>query len=199
MDAVVSGAWTESEAGPPGGAPPDQRTLLVGCMVTEPMSDSALREHSSEVAGAAAAAGDALKEKRYRLLIRRLRQRLVPAVWEAWGRPGASIVRLLRGSARLAAFRSCGRDSCSSDGAEKRRDARVAARIYAEWMMRLSAGLVRAVALHLDAHFHPVGGTVARGEYSRYVPIGGGSADVGIIGVTGHVRNSEPRFSFAMS
>ena len=46
-----------------------------------------------------------------------------------------------------------------------------------------------------------VAGTVARQRYSRFVPRGltGCALDQGLLGVTGHTRNAEPRFAFALA
>ena len=199
MDAVVTGAWGASVAGQ--GGVPDRRTLLVDCMVTEPMGVSNMREHkSSEVAGAAAAAGHRSKEQRYGALVvvDTTRQLLLPWVVETWGRHDPILLEFLKGTARVAAYRVCGRESCSSDGAEQRRDARVAGRIFTGWVQRLSAGVAQAMAEHLDGLFNPVGGTVARSGFGRWVP-SGAAADAGLVGVTGHVRNSEPRFAFSLA
>lgn len=199
MDLVVTGAWTASAAAGPGGVP-DRRTLLVDCMVAEPMGLTALRElKTAEKAGAAAEAGRRSKERRYgHLIADRTRQLLVPWAVETWGRFDPALLLLLQATARLAAFRESGRDSCSSDGAEQRRDARVCSRILRGWLMKLSAGLAVAVACHLDAEFFPVRGTAARSAFRQTAAGGGGTADTGLIGVTGWARNSEPRFSFLL-
>ena len=129
------------------------------------------------------------------------RQRLVPWVVETWGRHDSTMVELLKGAAQVAARRGVGRAACRDDAAEQRRDARVAASIFRTWQQRLSAGLVQAVAEHFDAQFCPVAGTVARQRYSRFVPRGltGCALDQGLLGVTGHTRNAEPRFAFALA
>ena len=123
------------------------------------------------------------------------RCRLVPFVVETWGRLSAPVVDLLKGTALLAARRECGRDSCATDDAESRRDARVAATILRGWVQRISAGIVATQAEQLDRLFHPLAGSVARQAYARFAPRGtGGGVDSGLLGVTGHARNAEPRY-----
>lgn len=199
MDVVVTGAVTPA-AGEPGG-PPDSRTLLVDFSITEPMGIEMLARESHCTAGAAAAVRRKEKETRYLRLLDSERQRLLPWTLETWGRHDEALVGFLRGAARIAAEMQ-ERPSTSSDDAEKRRVARVQASIFSTWMQRLSAGLAVAVAVHFDARFRPVGGTVARQAYRRFVPqemAGSCALDEGFIGVSGRARRMEPRFAFAMA
>jgi len=114
---------------------------------------------------------------------------------ETWGRLSTPAYELLKATALLAARRECGRDSCSTDDGEERRDAQVAATILRGWLQRVSAAVVAAQAEQLDRVLHPLAGSVARQAYARFAPRGtGGGVDCGLLGVTGHVRNAEPRF-----
>ena len=142
-----------------------------------------------------------LLARRYGTLIPdHTRMLLVPWVVETWGRHDPVLVLFLRNTARQAAQRSAGTERCSSDGAQERRDGRVAGFIYAGWMAALSAGIAVAVATQLERAFFPLGGTVAHGDIRRY-QVNGGQAidDSGLLGVTGRARNAEPRFAFAIA
>ena len=207
MDAVVSGAHCASASGP--GGEPELRTLLVDTTITEPMQTKAIagegiggrQQGSASVAGAAAAQGRKRKIERYGNLIPdHTRMLLVPWVVETWGRHDPVLVLFLRNTARQAAQRSAGTERCSSDGAQERRDGRVAGFIYAGWMAALSAGIAVAVATQLERAFFPLGGTVAHGDIRRY-QVNGGQAidDSGLLGVTGRARNAEPRFAFSIA
>jgi hypothetical protein len=74
----------------------------------------------------------------------------------------------------------------------------VAASIFRGWLQRISAQIAAAQAEHLDRHFYPISGVVARQAYAGFAARGGGvgtrSVDDGLLGVTGHVRNQEPRW-----
>ena len=195
MDIVVDGAWTGTPGKP--GEAPDRRRLLVDASMPEPMSVEATGPlHSWRVDGAAAAAAVRDKEKKYGNRIPDgTRSRLVPFVVETWGRLSTPAYELLKATALLAARRECGRDSCSTDDGEERRDAQVAATILRGWLQRVSAAVVAAQAEQLDRVLHPLAGSVARQAYARFAPRGtGGGVDCGLLGVTGHVRNAEPRF-----
>jgi hypothetical protein len=165
MDLVVDGAWTASKGGQPGAAP-DRRRLLVDASIAEPMSVVALESlHSWRQDGAAAAHAVKEKERRYGSLIADDSHcKLVPFVVETWGRVSETTMDLLKGTAALAAQRECERDSCDTDDAEARRDARVAAAILQGWVQQISGAVVAAQAEQLDRLFHPLAGTVCHAE-----------------------------------
>lgn len=196
MDVVVDGAWTGSAGAP--GAAPDRRRLLVDASVVEPMSVEALEKHHSwRSDGAATAASVKEKVERYDSLIAdRSRCRLLPLGVETWGRLSEPFLDVLKGTALLAARRECGRDSCSSDAAESRRDARLSAVILRGWIQRISAAIAVAEAEELDRLFHPLRGSMGRQAYARFAPRGGvsGGVDNGVVGCTAHVRNAAPRY-----
>jgi hypothetical protein len=205
MDAVVDGALVgpaPSAASPAaGGGSPDTRRLLVDFMVIEPTGVTLLAaKRTDTVAGAAAADGAAGKVRRYAPLVDTERCRLVPFVTETWGRLDSGLQAFLLGAARIAAFRVAGRDAASSDDAEKRRDARVAASVLRGWHICLSAGVARSVAEHLDRAFAPLGGTADRESTVARAPqgvFGGGSTGEGLLGRSGRARMRAPQLTFA--
>ena len=215
MDAVVTGASIPppppppppTAAASPALTPPsgaaDSRVLLVDFSVAEPLSSGALTRPSGashSCPGVAAELRRREKEARYLSLLDADRQRLVPWVVETWGRHDAPLVEMLRGAAQLAAEERLA-PSAPDDAAESRRIARIAASVFSTWMQRLSAGIVVAVAEHFDARFRPLRGTVSRQAFRSLVPSGlaGRCAlDQGLLGVSGHLRSMEPRFSFVL-
>ena len=162
------------------------------------------QEPAYRVNGAAAAGRRKEKERRYAAAVaaNSSRLRLIPWIVELWGRHDAPLLEFLKGAATIAGRRVGHREACGDEAAEARRDDRVAGSIFRSWQQHLSAGLVKAAAEHFDSLFFPIGGTVARQRgYSRYIPRGmRGSCplDQGLLGVSGHTRNAEPRFAFAM-
>jgi hypothetical protein len=198
MDVVAVGVTAPAapSAGP--GAAPDARDLLVDFSVVEPCGRTALLAGSHAEAGVAAVARRGEKERRYGALLDPARQRLLPWVVETWGRHDPQLVLFLRGAARLAAEARLA-PQAADDAAAARLLARVAASIFSTWMQRLSAGVVVAVAEHLDARFRPLRGVAARQAFRGVVPRGleGRCAlDHGLVGPGGQVRSMEPRFGF---
>ena len=156
-------------------------------------------KHTATVAGAAAGEGAESKRRRYGHLVDTHRCRLVPFVAETWGRLDAGLEAFLLGAARVAAYRAAGRESASTDDAEKRRDARVAASVLRGWRIRLSAGIARSSAEHLDRSLAPLGGTAERQSLANRAPwgvFGGGSTGEGPLGRSGRARNRAPQLSF---
>jgi hypothetical protein len=161
-----------------------------------------MRRGSHTTAGVAAEMRRKEKENRYGSLIDQERHRLVPWVVETWGRHDDWVMEFLRGVAGVAAEAQERPSAAIDEEAQRRRVARVQGTIFTTWMQRLTAGLVVAVAEHFDARFRPLRGTVARQSYRNFVPAGmagGCSLDEGLLGVSGRVRNMEPRFAFAMA
>lgn len=208
MDAVVVGARSPAPAD--SDDPSDPRALLVDFAVAEPVSSAMLRRGagSHAEAGLAAAARREVKEARYAALVDADRQRLLPWVVETWGRHDAPLVAFLRGAARLAAEErlpppsSAAASAGIDDAAAARRLDRVSATVFHTWMQRLTAGLAASVAEHFDARFRPLRGVVARQAFRQLVPpglAGRCALDDGVVGVSGHVRSLEPRFSFSLA
>jgi hypothetical protein len=160
------------------------------------MGTKIISDHRSDTTpGVASAVGARSKIDRYGALVNTRRCRLVPFVAETWGRLEYFLEDFLLGAARVASYRARGRDRASTDDAEKRRDARVAASLLRGWRLRLSAGIARAVAEALDRSFYPLGGSVERQSYMARVPRGvhgGGAPGEGLLGRSGRVRNSAP-------